>query len=224
MPRTAKPPSSRKPRTSARKAPSKPRARKASAARATDAPPSLDGLTFHPVDASHWKDFERLFEAPGGPKYCWCMVWRTQGAEARDFSSADRKAAMRARVKDRVPVGILGYLDGKPVAWCSIAPRPTYRKNLGGPTLEGEKPEQVWSLACFFIPRALRGLGMTPRLIAAAVDHARKNGATVVEAYPVDADSPSYRFMGFVPTFTSAGFEEVGRAGSRRHVMRLSLH
>ncbi|WP_199728828.1 hypothetical protein [Corallococcus sp. CA053C] len=44
-----------------------------------------------------------------------------------------------------------------------------------------------------------------------------------MEAYPVDADSPSYRFMGFVPVFTSAGFEVVGRAGSRRHVMRLPL-
>ncbi|MBN8231845.1 GNAT family N-acetyltransferase [Corallococcus macrosporus] len=197
------------------------RSAKSPASRKT--PSSLDGLTFHPVDTSRWKDFERFFETPGAPKYCWCMAWRTHGTEARDFSSADRKAAMRSRVKDGVPVGILGYLDGEPVAWCSIAPRPTYRNNLGGPTVDGEKPERVWSLACFFVPRALRGQGMTPRLITAAVAHARKHGATVVEAYPVDAESPSYRFMGFVPVFTSAGFEEVGRAGSRRHVMRLSL-
>jgi hypothetical protein len=45
----------------------------------------------------------------------------------------------------------------------------------------------------------------------------------VVEAYPVDADSPSYRFMGFVAPFEKAGFREVGRAGTRRHVMRRSL-
>jgi hypothetical protein len=45
----------------------------------------------------------------------------------------------------------------------------------------------------------------------------------VVEAYPVDADSPSYRFMGFVPVFAEAGFAEVGREGKRRHVMRLRL-
>jgi hypothetical protein len=61
------------------------------------------------------------------------------------------------------------------------------------------------------------------RLIAAAVDYARQNGATVVEAYPVDPDAPSYRFMGFVPVFAEAGFVEVGRAGYRRHVMRLAL-
>jgi hypothetical protein len=55
------------------------------------------------------------------------------------------------------------------------------------------------------------------------VEHARRRGATVVEAYPVDPDSPSYRFMGFVSTFEAAGFREVGRAGARRHVMRLRL-
>jgi hypothetical protein len=61
------------------------------------------------------------------------------------------------------------------------------------------------------------------RLLDAAVEHARERGAAVVEAYPVDPDSPSYRFMGFVETFDDAGFREVGRAGKRRHVMRLEL-
>jgi hypothetical protein len=29
--------------------------------------------------------------------------------------------------------------------------------------------------------------------------------------------------MGFVPAFERAGFEETGREGTRRHVMRLTL-
>jgi hypothetical protein len=58
---------------------------------------------------------------------------------------------------------------------------------------------------------------------AAAVEHARANGATLVEAFPVDRDSPSYRFMGFTMLFETAGFCEVGRAGTRRHVMRLRV-
>ena len=55
------------------------------------------------------------------------------------------------------------------------------------------------------------------------VQHAEKRGATVIEAYPVDPSSPSYRFMGYVQTFVSAGFYEVGRAGTRRHVLRREL-
>ena len=61
------------------------------------------------------------------------------------------------------------------------------------------------------------------RLIAAAVEYGRGEGATAIEAYPVDSDSPSYRFMGFVSSFRKAGFREVGTAGSRRYVMRLTL-
>lgn len=126
---------------------------------------------------------------------------------------------MKQRVCSGTPVGLLAYADGEPVAWCSVAPRSTYRRLVS----DTASSEGVWSIACFFIVRRLRGLGFTKKLLAAAVRHARAHGAAVVEAYPVDADSPSYRFMGFTSVFTEAGFTEVGREGKRRHVMRLTL-
>lgn len=179
-------------------------------------------LTFREVDESSWGDFERLFESRGGPKSCWCMVWRAEGAESRQTKGAQRKVAMETRVHKGVPIGLLGYLDDQPVAWCSIAPRPTYRR-LGGPEIPGQDPRSVWSLACFFARRELRGLGVSSQLIDAAVAHARAKGASVVEAYPVEPGSPSYRFMGQVSAFEAAGFQRVGAAGTRRHVMRLDL-
>jgi hypothetical protein len=72
---------------------------------------------------------------------------------------------MRRNVCEGIPIGLLGYSDGEPVAWCSIAPRTTYR-NLGGPTSTSESPEEVWSLVCFFIRREFRGKGLTNRVIA----------------------------------------------------------
>ena len=179
-------------------------------------------LVFHKVDKARWDDFAALFESPGAPKYCWCMAWRASGGEASKMKSPERKAAMHKRVKAGEPVGILGYLDGEPVAWCSIAPRATYRP-LGGLEKEGEAEDGVWSLACFFLKRSVRGQGLGRQTLEAAVAHARAEGARVVEAYPVDPDSPSYRFMGFVEAFEKAGFREVGRAGSRRHVMRMEV-
>jgi GNAT superfamily N-acetyltransferase len=181
---------------------------------------SAGQLSFRPVDGSTWADFERLFEARGGPKYCWCMVWRATADEARHRDGASRKKAMRQRVQAGVPVGILAYRDGQPVAWCSIAPRSTYRP-LGGPL---EAPgDNVWSLVCFFVPRPLRGQGLVGLLIREAEAYARGNGATILEAYPVDPESPSYRFMGQVRWFKQAGYREAGRAGTRRHVMRKQL-
>ncbi len=180
-----------------------------------------DRLTFHEVDRRRWADLARLFEGRGGPGHCWCMVWRATPQERRGFDGRGRrKAALARRVRRGTPVGILAYLDGKPVAWCSIAPRDTYLRLGAAPVGPGEK---VWSLVCFYVINRLRGHGVMKRLIEAAASHARRRGATIIEAYPVDPDSPSYRFMGFVPVFQAAGFREVGRAGIRRHVMRLRV-
>ena len=176
-------------------------------------------LTFAPVTSESWSKFEALFEAPGGPKYCWCMAWRASAVELKDLGKASRKPLLQARVDRGETVGLVGSLD-EPVAWVSIAPRDTYR-NLGGPAaLPGE---QIWSLACLYLKRAHRSAGLGRELLEAAIAFARDGGATVVEAYPVDPDSPSYRFMGFVPAFARLGFEPAGMAGSRRHVMRLPL-
>lgn len=181
----------------------------------------IDGMTFRPVTAARWKDLEALFESRGGPKYCWCMAWRAT-SERHDMSRMQRKSALRSRVKDGIPIGILGYLDGAPIAWCSIAPRPTYR-NLGGMEKPNENPDKIWSLVCFFVKRDYRKMGVSDRMLEAAIAYAKKNGAAAVEGYPVTKTSPSYRFMGFVPSFAAAGFKAAGRAGSRRHVMRKAL-
>lgn len=177
-------------------------------------------LTFKPVTKARWAEFEALFESKGAPSYCWCMSWRTTPEEARQHSGPERKPMMRERIMVGTTVGLLGYLKGEPVAWVSIAPRETYRE-LGGPA--AESGEKIWSLACMYVHRALRGAGYGQDLIEAAKAYASKRGGTVLEAYPVDPDSPSYRFMGFVPAFERLGFKAVGKAGSRRHVMRLNL-
>jgi GNAT superfamily N-acetyltransferase len=180
-------------------------------------------LIFRKVTPARWKDLVRLFERRGGPRYCWCMEWRVT---PKEFRSADRgrlKAGLAQRVHQRVPIGILGYLNDEPIAWCSIAPRSTYRSALTADPPAGDETGKVWSLVCFFVSRPHRGQRTMRRLLEAAIEHARKRGATVVEAYPVDPDSPSYRFMGFVSSFKAAGFREVGRAGTRRHVVRLHL-
>jgi GNAT superfamily N-acetyltransferase len=190
--------------------------------RQTRAVGSSNAMSFRKVDVDSWADFETLFESPGAPKYCWCMLWRAVGEERKHRDGRSRKSYMRRRVTEGVPVGIIGYLDGLPVAWCSIAPRSSYRP-LGGiedPTRDARK---VWSLVCFYVPKHLRGHGIARRMLSAAVDLARSEGAEAVEAYPVDPDSPSYRFMGYVDWFAEQGFRELGRAGTRRHIMGREL-
>ena len=168
---------------------------------------------FYPVEKDLWADFEQLFESRGAPHNCWCMVWRRINNKARS-NKFEKKKAIKKYVEDEIPIGLLGYHNKEPVAWCSIAPRVTYR-NLSG----DESRQRVWSLVCFFIKRDYRNQGLTSTLLKEAIKYAGKNGAEYIEAYPVEHDSPSYRFMGLKPTFEKAGFEFVKKAGSRRNVM-----
>ncbi len=177
-------------------------------------------LSFHEVTPDRWPDFERLFTARGGPKHCWCTVFR--GVPKERQTPVAKRAFMQGRVSRSEPIGILGYLEGEPIAWCSIAPRSTFSR-LGDLPNDDVPAEDVWSITCFFVTRAYRGLGLNAALINAAVAHAKAHGARVVEAYPVLASSPSYRFMGFVPAFERQRFVEAGRVGIRRHVYRRRL-
>lgn len=176
-------------------------------------------LSAKPVTTSTWPDFEKLFEGKGAPKYCWCMAWRPM-PDRVEADNAARKRALHERVEKRVPIGLLGYVDGEPVAWCSVAPRSTFMK-LSDDQDEGE--EGVWAVVCFFIRRDHRKSGLSGWLLDEAVKFAKKRGARVVEGYPVDPESPSYRFMGFISLFKDRGFKPSGRAGSRRHVMRRAV-
>ncbi len=132
------------------------------------------------------------------------------------------KEAMRQRILGGGRVGLLAYVDGEPVAWCSTAPRETFVR-LGGVEEPSEDPTTVWSVTCFYVRSAFRHRGLMDRFIEEAARHAHEQGASVLEAYPVAPDSPGYRFCGFVPVFEAHGFSEVGRAGLRRHVMRRPL-
>ena len=181
-------------------------------------------LVFHPVTSANWPDFEKLFESRGGPKSCWCTVWRTvEGGMDSERPATAKKREMKRRISENEPVGLLGYAGMEPVAWCSIAPRDTYRATMSE-AMPGDGSHTIWSIVCFFVSRPYRGQGAFRALIAAAEAHAADHGATMLEGYPVDPDSPSYRFGGFLPAFEQAGYSKVGHKGTRRHVVRKVLN
>ncbi len=174
-------------------------------------------IHFTEVTRSTRADFENLFEQAGGPKYCWCMAWRLLD-NREHLGNDERKRAMMALIAAGTPVGIVAHAEGKTIGWGSVAPRETYRKLS---PQQDDSEAGVWSIVCFYVPRALRSRGLATALLDAAIDHAFAKGARTIEAYPVDQASPSYRFMGFRDMFVARGFHEIGMAGSRRHVMRL---
>ena len=173
---------------------------------------------FTPVNRSNWPDLEKLFESRGGPHNCWCMVWRNMNEGTDRANKADKKVSLKSYVDNGIPIGLLCYDNLELIAWCSVAPRESYRELSGDSSLT-----DVWSLVCFFIKKEYRQKGMNEELIRESIKYAKDNGARYMEAYPVDRGSPSYRFMGFKPTFDKLGFDFKHKAGQRRYVMTLKL-
>jgi GNAT superfamily N-acetyltransferase len=85
----------------------------------------------------------------------------------------------------------------------------------------------VWSVVCFWMPRAQRGKGIAMALLRAAVEHARSGGARVLEAYPIDTGEERHPqssvFTGTLAMFQRVGFTEVERRTEGRPIVRLSL-
>jgi len=189
----------------------------------------MSELEFHPLIADRWGDLVSLFEQHGNPGYCWCMLWRLPSSVYRQLDSSQRRNALHTLVNSGAPTGILAYLDGEPVGWCSVAPRATYLRLERSRTLKRIDDLPTWSVVCFYINRKLRHQGLPVKLLQAAVDYAIAQGAEVVEGYPIERHRDqagnwqpiaSYRFMGSVSTFEKAGFQPAAIAGGGRRIMR----
>jgi GNAT superfamily N-acetyltransferase len=148
------------------------------------------------------------------------MRWRLSSADYQRSTKDSRVAELEDRVRRGVPVGVLAYVDGEPVGWCSVAPRETYAALERYRALPRLDDMPTWSVACFFVDRSVRRQGVTLGLLRAAVAYAHGHGAVVVEGYPVAPGAGLYTYMGSPETFRAAGFEDVTPPGQARMVMR----
>lgn len=195
-------------------------------------------LEVRPVDASRWPELERFFGPNGAYAGCWCTYFRRPGRDfeegCRNRGAGNREFLARLTRDGTVP-GLLAYDGGEPVGWVSVGPRPQFGRVLRSPTLRpglagGDDPDDpsIWSVVCFWVPRARRRQGMGSALLDAAVRYAAAEGAGVLEAYPVDTGGgkalASSLYTGTLPMFLRAGFREVGRRSARRPVVRRELH
>lgn len=192
-------------------------------------PHHFDGkdLAIKPLTLKEWPRFETLFQQHGPQNGCWCMYWRTRRSEwQRDFGEGNKRAFRELLERGEVP-GILAYHHGTAVAWCSIAPREQFPVLERSRTLKRVDNLPAWSIVCFFVTKAYRRSGMTEALIREAIRYAGRQGAKVVEAYPLRTEItkllPNERYMGVQSTFERIGFERAAERSARRLILRYYL-
>jgi GNAT superfamily N-acetyltransferase len=185
-------------------------------------------VAVYPVTPDRWQDLAALFATAADPSQCWCLYWRCSSSEYHRTT----RDARRQRLKDcvdtgRVP-GLLAYLDGQAIGWCSLSPREAFPRLQRSPTLRPVDDVAVWSVVCFFVHRKYRRQGIATALLTEAVAWARRHGVVALEGYPIvptHATLPSSAaFPGTVVLFERVGFTEVARRSPARAILRYELH
>ena len=179
-----------------------------------------------PLTPDRWDDVADLFGQGGDPKTCWCMFWRLRSKDWSFANTAEARDGFHRLVdEDRDPApGLLAYQDGRAVGWVSVAPRDDYERLTNSRVRPKIDDTPVWSIVCFVVSKAERGLGLTGKLLDAATAYAIDRGAPGLEAYPVDAGDgrvpAALVYTGLLSTFEAAGFEVVHQIDSPQSKVR----
>ena len=160
-------------------------------------------------------DLRQLFDEGGDAKACQCAFWRVRASGWGDWTR-DRNRTVLEKVAGRRPAaGLIAYAEGRAVGWVSVGPREDYERLERSKVLTRIDDRPVWSIVCFVVSKPWRSRGVATALLDAAVEHAKANGATLVEGYPVDPSRgrvpAASAYMGPLRMFQRAGFRVAAR-------------
>jgi len=198
------------------------------------------GLRIVPANEASFDDLQTVFGSRGPAANCQCQRYKLRPREAfRKFPVEERAQRLREQTDCGQPgakatSGLVAYLDGEPVGWCAVEPRPAYIGLVRNNKVpwegrdEDKADESVWALTCVFVRAGFRGRGIAYALARAAVDFARERGARALEGYPIVA-KPGERITwdeahpGSPGIYEAAGLVEVHRPTLRRRVHRIDF-
>ena len=177
-------------------------------------------IEIRPATEERFGDLATIL-GPKDPKApaCWCLAYRVSSGDLRLKSGADRATVARQLCADPVPPGVLAYLDGDVVGWCSVSPRSSYYRLVHSRVIPKVDDQPVWSVVCFVVRPGFRRQGVATALLDGAVAYALDQGATTIEGYPADNDgqriSASLAYTGTRSLFERLGFSAVAETASK---------
>ena len=120
---------------------------------------------------------------------------------------------MRRLCEREHPPGVVTYLDGEPVGWCSIGPRSEIPRLAASKLIRPVDDVPVWSIICVVVRSGFRKQGVTARdaggsgRVRPLAGRACGGGASGRPARP---DGPDDGVRRHKAMFEKAGFEVVG--------------
>lgn len=155
------------------------------------------------------------------------MWWRLSYSQFLKQRGKENKMAFKRIVDSGQIPGIIAYFEGKPIGWCSVAPRQVYSRLERSRILKRIDDNPVWSIVCFYIAKEFRRKGASILLLKAVLDYVSHRGGTIVEGYPIDGKKSSspdvFAYTGLASAFRRVGFVEVMRRSETRPIMRFLI-
>jgi GNAT superfamily N-acetyltransferase len=194
-------------------------------------------LTIVPANQAKCEDVQAIFGTRGTAAWCRCQRYKLRPREAfSKFPVEERAHRLRMQTECGNPgsettSGLVAYLDGEPVGWCAVEPRPAYESLVRNARVpwegrqEDKADESVWAITCLLARVGYRKRGVSRALARAAVAFARERGARAVEAYPITTKDviTEELHVGTEGVYAAAGLVEVSRPTLRRVVMRIEF-
>jgi len=181
------------------------------------------------LSVATWPDFERLFRTHP----CWCMTYHRPHAltekeklHSRVESAARNRRQKRGLVENGLAHGILVYVGGEPVGWCSFglsSELPRIDSYSSYEKLALEDHERLWRITCFVVHHKHRRRGVARAALKAALDSIKEHGGGVVEAYPMMNWGASTDWFGTASMFRREGFKDVAALGRTNVVMQREI-
>jgi GNAT superfamily N-acetyltransferase len=181
-----------------------------------------------PVTKSNWNLFLKLFGDKGACGKCWCMYYRLNNVEFQAGKIDDgNKKSMKEIIWSGNHVGLLGLLEGEPIAWCAFAPREDFIKLEKSRVHKRIDDKEVWSIPCFFIHKNYRQSGISILLLKSVIVYAKNKGIKIIEAYPAiptqEKIPDSFAWVGLYKSFERTGFVIADRTSKNRPMVRYYL-
>ena len=186
-------------------------------------------VTVLPATPDRWPDVEAIFSARGCSvaRGCWCMFYRRSGTGQPLPSGHEPRQSQPRRLKALVDAGkspgLIAYRGKVPIGWVSLAPRDEFAKLRRSPVMKPVDDKPVWSIVCFVCQPSTGARVWRVLCFRGAITYARKHGAALIEAYPVDKADRSKDdaiWFGAKSMYDHAGFKEVARRKPTRPVVR----
>jgi len=131
-----------------------------------------------PVSEALFDYLQTVLGTKGQAAHCQCQGDRLGWYDQHSDDVSGRRELLRDQAIEGH--GLLAYLDGEPVGWCSVAPRCDYgylRQTAWKGRKEDKADAGVWAVTCLVTRAGFRLQGVSRALVAHTIELARDGGA-----------------------------------------------